>query len=96
MQKLFVKDIMTESPLTIGPEDSVVYAAQVLNEHGFNGLPVVDENKKLVGTYLHCTYAPTGQPTSDSFAFGIRELQDLKNGLAGEVCRSSSWTYRYW
>src|SRR3989344_5410203 len=49
MQKLFVKDIMTESPLTIGAEDSVIYAAELLNEHGFNGLPVVDENKKLVG-----------------------------------------------
>src|SRR3990167_10221833 len=49
MQKLYVKDIMTASPVTVGPEDSVVYAARVLFERNFNGLPVVNEQKEVVG-----------------------------------------------
>ncbi|KKS11605.1 MAG: hypothetical protein A3I32_01320 [Candidatus Yanofskybacteria bacterium RIFCSPLOWO2_02_FULL_45_10] len=49
MQKLYVKDIMTEHPLTVKVGDSVVYAAKILAEHGFNGLPVVDDNGELIG-----------------------------------------------
>lgn len=48
-QKLYVRDIMTLNPVMIGPEDSVVFAARVLFEHNFNGLPVVNEQKEVVG-----------------------------------------------
>ena len=48
-QKLYVKDIMTVNPMAVGPEDSVVYAAKILFEHNFNGLPVVNEQKEVVG-----------------------------------------------
>ncbi len=48
-QKLYVKDIMTLNPVTVGPEDSAVYAARILFEHNFNGLPVVNEKKEVVG-----------------------------------------------
>ena len=48
-QKLYIKDIMSVNPVTIGPEDSVVYAARVLFEHNFNGLPVVNDQKEVVG-----------------------------------------------
>ena len=49
VQKLYVKDIMTANPVTVGPEDSVVYAARILFERNFNGLPVVNEQKEVVG-----------------------------------------------
>lgn len=48
-QRLYVKDIMTANPITVGPEDSVVYAARILFERNFNGLPVVNEQKEVVG-----------------------------------------------
>ncbi|OGN12863.1 MAG: hypothetical protein A3C71_01020 [Candidatus Yanofskybacteria bacterium RIFCSPHIGHO2_02_FULL_43_15c] len=48
-QKLYIKDIMTVDPVAVGPEDSVVYAARILFEHNFNGLPVVNEQKEVVG-----------------------------------------------
>lgn len=48
-QKLYVKDIMTLHPVTVGPDDSVVYAARILFEHNFNGLPVINEQKEVVG-----------------------------------------------
>ena len=49
MQKLYVRDIMTANPVTVGPEDSVVYAARILFERHFNGLPVVNEQKEVTG-----------------------------------------------
>ena len=48
-QKLYVKDIMTANPVTVEPDDSVVYAARILFERNFNGLPVVNAQKELVG-----------------------------------------------
>lgn len=40
---------MTLQPLAVKPEDSVVYAAKILYENSFNGLPVVDENNIIKG-----------------------------------------------
>lgn len=48
-KNLKVKNIMTQQPYTVGPEDSVVYAAKILADHNFNGLPVVGADKALVG-----------------------------------------------
>ncbi len=49
MQKLFVKDIMTPNPATIGADDSVVYAAKLIADGNFAGLPVIDGETKVVG-----------------------------------------------
>ncbi|MFO7965322.1 MAG: CBS domain-containing protein [Desulfobacterales bacterium] len=43
------KDIMTKNPVTVLPETEIVRAAEILLEKGINGLPVVDEEGKLVG-----------------------------------------------
>jgi len=43
------KDIMTTEVITISPEAKVTEAARKLLEHRINGLPVVDENGRLVG-----------------------------------------------
>lgn len=48
-QKLYARDIMTANPVTVEPEDSVVYAARILFENNFNGLPVINEQKEVVG-----------------------------------------------
>ena len=40
---------MTPQPITVRPEDTVVFAAKLLAEHNFNGLPVVDPDGKLTG-----------------------------------------------
>ncbi len=41
-------DVMTRSPLTVDPERSFGYALQLMHEHGFRHVPVV-ENGKPVG-----------------------------------------------
>lgn len=44
-----VKDIMTEDVVTVSPETKITEVAKILHEHNFNGLPVADENKKVLG-----------------------------------------------
>ena len=44
-----VSEIMTTEVITVGPETRVTEAAQILLKNHINGLPVVDENRKLVG-----------------------------------------------
>ena len=44
-----VKDIMTRDVVTIKEDDTVKTAAKTLNEKDFSGLPVVDEDNKVIG-----------------------------------------------
>ncbi|WP_448612342.1 CBS domain-containing protein [Geodermatophilus sp. URMC 60] len=43
------RDVMTREVVTVGPETPAKYAAEVMAEHGFAALPVVDEDDQLVG-----------------------------------------------
>ncbi|AFV11123.1 diguanylate cyclase [Thermacetogenium phaeum DSM 12270] len=43
-----IRDIMTRSPLTIGPGESVERAAALMNQHRIGGLPVVEDGR-LIG-----------------------------------------------
>lgn len=46
---LKVKDIMTKEVITISPEANIAKAVEILLGHHINGLPVVDDNGKLLG-----------------------------------------------
>jgi len=46
---LKAKDIMTGDVLTVKPEATVEELARVLMEHRISGVPVVDDNRHLVG-----------------------------------------------
>ena len=43
------RDVMTREVVTVGLETSAKYAAEVMAEHGFAALPVVDDEDRLVG-----------------------------------------------
>jgi len=43
-----VEDVMSR-PLTLGPRDTIGKAQDLLESHRFNALPVVDEQRQLVG-----------------------------------------------
>ena len=47
--QLTVEKIMSRSVLTVHPEASIVDAAQIMLEKKVSGLPVVDDDGKLVG-----------------------------------------------
>lgn len=43
------KDTMTSNVKSIGPEESIQAATEILAEDNISGLPVVDENGKVIG-----------------------------------------------
>src|SRR3989344_2132776 len=49
MADIFIKDVMVKNVISVGPETALIKAAQIIMEHGFDGVPVVDEENKLVG-----------------------------------------------
>lgn len=50
MKKIFlIKDIMTTGAITVLPETSLLQASEIMVNNKFNGLPVVDEYRKVVG-----------------------------------------------
>jgi len=44
-----VKDVMTDTAITVGPDATIETATKLITENKFNGVPVIDANKKLVG-----------------------------------------------
>ncbi len=46
---LKAKDVMSTDPIKIGPREDIAGAAKLLLEEHINGLPVVDEDNKLLG-----------------------------------------------
>lgn len=46
---LTAKDIMTEDVISVHPETSVLEAHKIFSNRFFNGLPVVDDENRLVG-----------------------------------------------
>lgn len=49
LSELKIKSIMTPNPTTVSPTDTVESVAMLMEEHGFGGIPVVDDEGKLVG-----------------------------------------------
>ena len=43
------KDIMTREVITVTPDTDITQATKMLLEHRINGLPVLDEDQRLVG-----------------------------------------------
>jgi CBS domain-containing protein len=46
---MLVKDIMTENPITVTGSMEILKAAKILLDNGINGVPVVDDQGRLVG-----------------------------------------------
>lgn len=46
---LFLKDIMTTNVVSVRPDTSIIEVAKLLAQHNFNGMPVVDDNNRLLG-----------------------------------------------
>ena len=46
---MIASDIMTRTVFTVGPQVKAQEAAQILSQKRISGLPVVDENSKIIG-----------------------------------------------
>ncbi|HTV95502.1 MAG TPA: CBS domain-containing protein [Steroidobacteraceae bacterium] len=42
-------DVMVRNVITIGPDEDVAHAARLLADHDISALPVVDENRRILG-----------------------------------------------
>ena len=67
---LKVKDVMTTPVITVTVDTSLKRAAEILDENYFSGVPVVDDEEKLVGILsetdiLRYTQQIIGQPLRD-------------------------------
>ncbi|MBI5458162.1 CBS domain-containing protein [Methanobacterium sp.] len=49
LQRLKVKDVMSQTVITVPPTEDVVFAFEKLMKHKISSLPVVDDGGKLVG-----------------------------------------------
>lgn len=49
LMKLLVREVMTYNPVSVGPDDSVQHAAQLMMDRKIGGLPVVNDAGNLVG-----------------------------------------------
>ena len=58
-----VKDIMTREVISVKPETPLQEAAEILAKHGFDGMPVVDEENKLVGILTEYDLISKGSAT---------------------------------
>lgn len=67
-----VEDIMTREVIFVSPETKVTEIARIIHEHNFNGLPVVNEEKKVVGMITEMDLL-----TNDSFGMHIPSFAKL-------------------
>lgn len=49
LRSLLAKEVMTKKVAKVGPEDTVDYAVDIFRENLFHALPVVNQEKELVG-----------------------------------------------
>ena len=47
--KIKILDVMTSPLISVSPEQSIYECAQIMSEHHIHHLPVLDENKTVVG-----------------------------------------------
>ncbi len=65
LRSMLVRDVMSRKVVTLQPQDSLSVAAGIFRENLFHALPIVDEDKRLVGiltTYDLLTYAYMDEP----------------------------------
>lgn len=76
---MYVKDNMVSGPITIGPDQSVSEAIDLMSENGLHRLPVVDKNGKLAGLITEGVI--TSNTPSNSTSLSVFELNYLLNKL---------------
>src|SRR3990167_4801357 len=81
---------MAKNVISVGPETALIKAAQIIMEHGFDGVPVVDKENKLVGilteyalieksSSIHLpTFQKVFKQDSSEFQKEVKEVTALK------------------
>ena len=76
------KDIMTSDPVVVAQEWDISKATTIMIEKGFNGLPVVDDNGRLVGIICQSDIIAQQKklplPSFFTFLDGLISLRSMK------------------
>ena len=93
---MLVSDIMTKKVTSVGLETSIKEIARLLIKNDFKGVPVVDENKKVVGIITECDlilqnanlHLPTFIQILDGvIALGQKETEEELRRMTGAVAK---------
>lgn len=76
---MYVKDNMVSGPITIGPDQSVSEAIDLMSENRLHRLPVVDKNGKLAGLITEGVI--TSNTPNNATSLSVFELNYLLNKL---------------
>ncbi len=85
MDATLVRDIMTTDVLSLPPDTTVLEVVKIFTDKKFNGLPVVDANKKLIGlvteynliTAESLLHLPTLEKISQNAGSPLKDLEYL-------------------
>ena len=66
-KEILAKDFMTRDVISVSPESSIADAIKIITRHGFDGLPVVDSNNRLVGILTEYNLITKTSDLSTSF-----------------------------
>src|SRR3989344_1343593 len=77
-----VKDIMTKKIIALGPDDGLDKATQLFEEHNFDGFPVVNEERKLLG--IVTAYDMVSQSYATHLPSLLHILEGISEGKGGD------------
>ncbi len=75
-KSIFVRDFMTKKVISVSPESLVMDANKIILEHGFSGLPVVDNDNRLIGIITE--YDIINKTSDLSASFFEKILSDIR------------------
>ncbi len=93
---MLVRDIMTKKVISVKAETPVKEIASLLCKHDFKGVPVVDDQQKVIGIITECDlilqnaklHLPTFIQILDGvFPFGKHETEEELRRIVGAVAR---------
>jgi mannitol/fructose-specific phosphotransferase system IIA component (Ntr-type)/CBS domain-containing protein len=76
---LTVKDIMTENLVSVHPDDLLRKVANIIFQYGFNGVPVIVSQGKLVGDISDRDLLRSALPDYDKLISDVTKLTELKS-----------------
>ena len=79
LNKILAKDIMTKEVVSVRSDTPLLDVAKVLAEHNFDGVPVVDERKKIVGILTEYDLITKTSPINIGFIRQILTDIESKN-----------------
>lgn len=80
-EKILVKDIMIKDVIAVFPETTLLKASAIMTKNGYNGLPVVNKDQKVIGIITEYDLLTKGTaihlPTFIKLFGGFPEEKDL-------------------